>query len=902
MILQKITDALSCDALLEILVNDLNSDRIILSQTDYSDFVVLSVILPSLLKHATASHPLITWFSLALQQTLSNQILSNLEHHYFELGQTIYFHLRDYNETLQIAPQHLVSSSLTIIEETPQKLPLRKRERPEFFQPAVNTAKKQKIVSKTNHTVTKKKSIDKLPKKVTTHDKDLVELIEKSVLSDDITKKLKSLNLDVAFYFSSFKKLSDLGFDKEQCNKIILKRSPQNTISALTENFPKLINLFTLEEIQKLSKGGVTIINEIAQHYIDLIDLGFKKNEIVQITSNKTSAKTIKILKERYNSLINLQFNHSQIVKLAANGGYLSMTHILDNFEKLKNLGLTHLQITNLGSHGGGTNNIDGVLTHTETLLAIGFSLAQIISVASIGGGKINLEMIIGNFESLFKLNYTPTQIIQMTKNCGGSLNLSAVLEHTEKFIELDFTLDEIVNLVNHPGGSKNLIKLLEHYHSLTELHLDKKQILKIAAHGGGAKNIEAVIKYFDLFKSFNFNAEQIVFIVSHGSGSKNLKAVKDNFHILKDLGYAAEQIIKMVKRTGGGKAIITVKNNYNELIKLGFTKEDIIELASHSGGSKTIELVISYFIQLTNSGFTPRSIIELINRLGSSIFFKKYLQVKYDYKNSVSKFLLPQIANLNWFQYKNQGKDYYAAVLANKNVKTAQDYAAIVLKFTKIFGFEGTATSNKMSNSLFIEASLWHQLWPTKELPALSITDGDLTQVVNNPSYYFKDPIDDSIAYIKCHSLPHAQYNVNILNNLQQSNKIITDESGEVIDNFDLIILDNIIKIINYGALKDHMDLNDDSFYQHINADLEEYPILIDTTSSHPNEYILINENSNDEFLSEEFLNMLYNLNYHNSENNIISQGISFFSDRLSPDEVMDDNELIPYPINLSN
>ncbi len=381
-----------------------------------------------------------------------------------------------------------------------------------------------------------------------------------------IEERLNKLGITQQFYQHHKKSLTQLGFTEVQANRIIIRRSSNNTILKVVEHTPELIKYFTAEQI-------------------------------VQIASHDGGSKNIEAVKSSYHELKGLDFTVEQIVQIAAHGGgSKNIEAVKSSYHELKGLDFTAEQIVQIAAHGGGSKNIEAVKSSYHELKGLDFTVEQIVQIASHDGGSKNIEAVKSSYHELKGLDFTAEQIVQIAAHCGGSKNIEAVKSSYHELKGLDFTVEQIVQIAAHGGGSKNIEAVKSSYHELKGLDFTAEQIVQIASNNGGSKNIEAVKSSYHELKELDFTAEQIVQIAAHGGGSKNIEAVKSSYHELKELDFTAEQIVQIASNNGGSKNIEAVKSSYHELKGLDFTAEQIVQIASHDGGSKNIEAVKSSY------------------------------------------------------------------------------------------------------------------------------------------------------------------------------------------------------------------------------------------------------------------------------------------------------------------
>ena len=165
-----------------------------------------------------------------------------------------------------------------------------------------------------------------------------------------------------------------------------------------------------LDEIkEKLEKFKISEDN-YKEHFNKLVSLKFTETEANNIILRQSSRNTIRAVIEHTPFLLDkykCDFTHQQIVRIATcKGGFKNVQTVSANHEKLKGK-FTPEQITRIAAKDGDSKNIEAVSQNFNALKIKGFSNKQIIKIMACIGGGLNIEGIIRFYDELINLNYS---------------------------------------------------------------------------------------------------------------------------------------------------------------------------------------------------------------------------------------------------------------------------------------------------------------------------------------------------------------------------------------------------------------------------------------------------------------------------------------------------------------
>ena len=131
------------------------------------------------------------------------------------------------------------------------------------------------------------------------------------------------------------------------------------------------------------------------QETVGLLNAGFTKEQADKIILRKSSQNTINYLLNHHLTLREkpFEFSHDQMTKVASNnGGSQALKTVCKSYQALINLGFTKKDIVAMTSNDGGSQALQSVLEHTVDLLSHGYTLENIVALAAHIGGSRNVR------------------------------------------------------------------------------------------------------------------------------------------------------------------------------------------------------------------------------------------------------------------------------------------------------------------------------------------------------------------------------------------------------------------------------------------------------------------------------------------------------------------------------
>ena len=213
------------------------------------------------------------------------------------------------------------------------------------------------------------------------------------------------------------------------------------------------------EKLTKYKISGKRYNNESAS----LQAAGFTQPEADKIILRLSSKKSVESVLMHHSTLKQEPYNlsHNQIFNIASKGGGAqAIKAVLKYFTNLQELGLNKEEIVDIASNSGGARAINTVLSSYEQLQKIDCSKQQIVDMASNAGGAQAIKTVLNSYESLQELSFSKEQIIDMASYRSGAQLINTVLIYSPELARNDYSLDLITSLSACKGGNKTMNRI----------------------------------------------------------------------------------------------------------------------------------------------------------------------------------------------------------------------------------------------------------------------------------------------------------------------------------------------------------------------------------------------------------------------------------------------------------
>lgn len=310
-------------------------------------------------------------------------------------------------------------------------------------------------------------------------------------------------------------------FHKLCSNSKIAKQC--NDLGITQDNF--VLTTAELVSLLKFESGDLGL-KAFEKNYIPLRQLGFSKEQILNISSTNMAPKAINSMAEMATKFIKHGFLHQELVVIYSDtNADKFIQYILTEIEKgtpkeqlIKNKYL-YTRAQNQDLFNNTTNTDLAHLTKTWNLTE-----TQIESIVTLGG-QLTIDYLKENYSELVKL--------------------------------LEQDINALYTLSNHKGGSCSLKGILQYY-AILNSHFTKEQIVSIAKRCGGIKNLEMVVRHLDVLcdPEFIFTKQQVIDIVSYQGGGLKIDDLVTYLPKLKE-NHSAEAIYKYYNHSGHRRAVL---------------------------------------------------------------------------------------------------------------------------------------------------------------------------------------------------------------------------------------------------------------------------------------------------------------------------------------------------------
>ncbi len=382
-----------------------------------------------------------------------------------------------------------------------------------------------------------------------------------------ISRKLRTLLQDFSIELSDYRRwyraLFNAGFLKEQIDKIIFSRTPEEVVSdvlsdcdelkliynfssksieILASSFEPIKNIKELLKIAREGKledfildpiqicriifiAGIETISLLVENKKKVSDFDFSSKQLIQIAAEESGYLNIKTLLDQKDLLLSSDLNKDQILEfIGCNNGYIKLNEYLTLAQKTKNKEIEEkasLKESEVFDIWGASSFFDDNLNlydsfeemiraHDKLMEDCTFAMADYSEEQKRIFKLLKLDIQhLYEFKKLFDalsvFQYDSFLIYQIALN-GNLQDLEFVLSQQQALQMTGFALTpaQITELMTCNAGKTTIGRIIRYHQFLEFFDLTPDEIIKIAGCVDGYKNIDFLVIYFREIRDMN--------------------------------------------------------------------------------------------------------------------------------------------------------------------------------------------------------------------------------------------------------------------------------------------------------------------------------------------------------------------------------------------------------------